>query len=200
MSSTKAAPPEAPEVRQFQSVFEFRSLDTSNRTMTARVAPYGVKSDLITFTETLRRGVFAKSIRESARALPLHVNHRHDDIPVGKVVQWTETSDWLLADVQFDSRAEAREAARLVEEDYLSGISIGFLPIQTAWDTSGSKPHAERVEARALELSLCSVPGYEGSRVLALRSMGCPEVPETAVVATPRLHEARAWLEQIRQR
>jgi phage head maturation protease len=69
----------------------------------------------------------------------------------------------------------------------------------TRWDFSGDKPHADRIEARMLEASLCSVPVYEKAGVLAMRSMGVPGQEQTIVVPTPRLLEARAWLVSLRR-
>lgn len=166
----------------------------SNRTMTGVVARYGRVYDLRTFTERLLPGVFRKSIAESARALPLHINHAHDLVPVGRAVSWEDTDEHLIGTWEFDTRAEAVEAARQAEEGYLTGLSVGFNPLQTRWDASGDKPHADRIEARLLETSMVSVPGYEDVGVLAIRSMGNPEVPGLAVAPTPRLLEARAWL------
>jgi phage head maturation protease len=78
---------------------------------------------------------------------------------------------------------------------------VGFhpLPSRSKWDTSGAKPHVDRYEARMLETSLCSVPAYDDAGVLALRSAGFVESPETVIVPTPRLAEARAWLESLRR-
>lgn len=192
---------EATEVRTFvTSGFEFRAA-AEGRTMIGLVCPYDTISDIGPFTETLKPGVFAKSIREAARNLPLHVMHKHDEIPVGMATRWEEAPEGLLGEFRFDTRADAREAARLAEEGYLSALSVGFQPItgMTDWDTSGTKPHAVRREARMLETSLCSVPALDGSRVLAVRSAGIPEAPETRVAPKPRLLEAQAWLASIKR-
>jgi HK97 family phage prohead protease len=170
----------------------------SNRTMTGIVAHYGRVYDLRSFTETLRPGVFKKSIAESARALPLHINHDHDEVPVGRAIGWEDTDEHLIGTWEFDTRAEAVEAARQAEQGYLTGLSVGFNPLQTRWDDSGDKPHADRIEARLLETSMVSVPGYEDAGVLAVRSMGNPDVPGLQIVPTPRLHDARAWLASLK--
>jgi HK97 family phage prohead protease len=182
------------EVRQYAT--EVRS---NGDTVRLRLATYGRQYDLGAFTETLRAGVFAKSITEAARALPLHVNHAHDSIPIGKAVEWAGDAETLEASFRFDSRAEAREMARLVGEGYMTGVSVGFAPIADSWDRSGEKPHVERREARLLEVSLVSVPAYDDAQVIAVRSAGHPEVRGLEVVPTPRLAEAREWLESLRR-
>ena len=183
------------EIRAYQ--VEFRK--QANRTMVGRVATYGRVYDIGPFTEVLRAGVFKKSIGQAARSLPLLTMHDHEAIPVGKAVQWEDNEDELVGTWQFDSRAEAVEAARLADEGYLTGLSVGFAPLNTAWDDTGDKPHADRIEARLLETSLVSVPAYQDAGVVAVRSAGHPERPGLVVAPTPRLLEARALLERLRQ-
>jgi HK97 family phage prohead protease len=188
------------EVRAYSLQAQFRA-SAEGRHMIGLVAPYNVKADVGPFTETLRPGVFAKSVRQAARSLPLHIMHKHDEVPVGKAVHWEDTPEGLIGDFIFDSRDAAQEAARLAEEGLLSALSVGFLPLDggTRWDYSGVKPHADRIEARMLETSLCSVPVYEAAGVLAMRSIGVPGDESSIVEPTPRLHEARAWLAQLRR-
>jgi HK97 family phage prohead protease len=146
----------------------------------------------------LQPGVFAKSIAESARALPLFANHAHDQVPVGKASRWTEAADGLYGEWLMDTRAEAREIVRLVNEDLLGGMSVGFLPIHSDWDNSGDKPRVVRHEARLLETSLVAVPAHSTARVLAVRSAGEPDDPTSRVIPTPRLTEFKAWLASVR--
>ena len=189
---------EAVEVRKYATPLQVEGV--TNRTLRALAATYGRVYDVGLFTETLHPGVFTKSIRESARALPLHLNHTHDNIPIGKVTEWQDTDAELRVLAEFDTRAEAMEAARLAEQGYLSGVSVGFLPLaeRSRWDTTGAKPHVDRYEARMLEMSLCSVPAYDDAAVVAVRSLGVPDLPATVVRPTPHLDGAKAWLASIR--
>lgn len=171
----------------------------ANRTLTGRVATYGRLYDIGPFTEILRPGVFRKSITEAARSLPLLTMHNHDEVPVGRAVEWEDTDEALIGHWEFDTRAGAVEAARLAEEGYLTGLSVGFAPINSRWDDSGDKSHAERIEARLLETSLVPVPAYDDAGVVAVRSAGHPEIRGLTVAPTPRLHEMQAWLRSIRE-
>lgn len=196
--------PVASEVRAYPlgGGFQFRAA-AEGRHMIGLVAPYNVTADVGPFTEVLRPGVFAKSIRQAARSLPLHVLHRHDEIPVGKAVGWEDTDAGLVGDFLFDTRSDAQEAARLAEEGLLSALSVGFIgmePHGTRWSRVDGKRHAERIEARLIEASLVSVPVWPEAGVLALRSLGSPDDESTAVVPTPRLTEARALLAELRRR
>lgn len=186
--------PEATEVRQFG--VELRSVE--GRSITGLAIPYGKATDVGPFIETIRKGCFAKSIAESARALPLMTLHDHAAIPIGKAVKWTEADDGLYGEWSLDSRAEAREMARLIDEDLMRGMSAGFLPIRSQWQHGDDKPAVERIEARLLETSLVAVPAYPGARVMAIRSAGSPDDPTTKVIPTPNLQMAKAWLESIR--
>jgi HK97 family phage prohead protease len=186
---------QAPEQRAFQ--VEFRK--QANRQMTGLVATYGKVYAVGGFTERLMPGVFAKSIKEAARALPLLTMHDHESIPIGKAVKWDDNEERLLGTWQFDTRAEAVEAARLAEEGYLTGLSVGFLPIQSRWDDSGDKSHVDRYEARMLETSMVPVQAYSDAGVLAIRSAGHPERSGLIVVPTPKLLEAKALLASLRR-
>jgi HK97 family phage prohead protease len=187
----------ATEVRKFG--VQLRA--TGNRTMVGLAVPYNATRNTGGgFTERFFPGVFAKSIKEAARALPLLMHHDWDSIPVGKAIGWEETAEGLVGTWQFDSRFEAAEAARLAHEGYLSGLSVGFLPTADGsdWDLSGDMPHVDRRAARLVETSLTPTPVFEGAGVIAVRSLGCPDRPETRVMATPRLDSFRSWLATVR--
>ena len=59
---------------------------------------------------------------------------------------------------------EALEEAR---DGYLSGMSVGFAPLN---QTRGSDGVREVREARLLEVSLVVIGAYEGAKVLAVRN------------------------------
>jgi HK97 family phage prohead protease len=178
-----------PEVRQFG--VHLRAAE--GRTIIGKAAPYGEMHDIGSFHEQLQPGCFKKSIREAARALPLLALHDHQSIPVGKATKWTEADDGLYGEWLMDTRAEAREMLRLVEEDLMGGLSVGFVGIRSDWSEDGPKPAVIRHEARLLEVSLVPVPAFAPARVLAVRSAGVPDNPGTAIIPTPRLDAYRAW-------
>lgn len=180
---TKSVVPESSEVRTF--AIEVRS--SEGRHIEGKACPYGGKWDVGYFDETLVRGCFAKSIKESAINLPLLRFHDSESVPVGKAVEWREEDDGLYGVWQMDSRAEALEAARLADEGFLAGLSIGFAPILSDWDDSRDRPHVTRREGRLLETSLVPVPAFPDARVITVRSAGVPDRPDTVVVpAVPK--------------
>jgi HK97 family phage prohead protease len=187
------------EIRSWTANLELRGAETDGRTLIGRVASYGRVYDVGPFAETLHPGVFSKSIAEAARSLPLLTMHDHSSIPIGKASKWEDSNDELIGHWLMDTRAEAREVQRLIAEEYLGGLSVGFNPIRSQWDASGAKPHVDRYEARLLETSLVPVQAYSDAGVLAMRSMGVPDDPATQVVHTPNLDRARAIAAQIRR-
>lgn len=181
------------EARRYRVTFQPLEVRAQEgRMLTGRLLSYGREYDLGRFTETYQAGCFRKSIGESARSLPLLVEHVVD--PVGLSVSWMDDADGLSAVWEFDTSADAQEAARRAEKGLLGGLSVGYHPIISSWDTRpDGRPHAFRREARMLETSLCAIPALDDAAVVSVRSLGMP-----ATVPTPHLDEIRSWLEQSR--
>ena len=189
---------QAAEVRTLaETMLEVRG--TQVRTIVGRAAPYGEIINVAgRFTEEFVPGVFAKSVTEAARALPLLVSHNHDSMPVGKAIKWEDTTDGLVGHWQIDSRAEAAEVARLADEGYLTALSVGFTPVRDDWDRDAPVPHVRRLEAKLFEVSLVSVPAYDEAKILAVRSAGVPDDPATVLKPTPNLDVWRLRLQRMK--
>lgn len=182
------------ETRQFSTEI----VGKDGKTIIGLAAPYNVRTIVGgLFAETLLPGVFKKSVTERAKNLPLMLNHQHKEMPVGKAVAWEEQERGLLGAWEMDSRAEAREAYRLVEEGLLTGLSVGFDPIlnRVAQEEDGLI-HVSRVEARLLETSLTPIAQYEEARVLVTRTAGPPEYAPPA--PRPNLERWSKWYDQIK--
>jgi HK97 family phage prohead protease len=176
-------------------------LGSEGRTIVGLAAPYNVKTVVAgMFGEVLLPGVFRKSTTEKAKNLPLMVMHKHAEMPIGRAVAWEEAPQGLLGTWEFDTREEARETYRLVEERYLQGLSVGFDPIQNRVEADGDMPLVYRVEARLLETSLCPFGQYNEAQVIATRTWGAPNVPAAAPAAAPRPEWERwsKWYDQIK--
>lgn len=181
--------PEVVEERRYP--VEFRS--QQGRRITGRLVSYGRQYDLGRFTEEYSAGCFRKSVTESAKRLPLMIEHGHQSIPVGVSVAWQDDATALVGTWEFDTRAEAVEAARLAENRILGGLSVGFAPIITDWsERSDGRHHAVRKEARIIETSLCSLPALDDAGVIAVRSLGYQQGS-----MTPQLDAARQWLASL---
>lgn len=162
----------APELRVFRGL-ELRDVAADGaRWLEGRAVPYGVWQDVGWYMEMIRKGAFAKSIREAARRLPLLLFHNSQSFPVGVSHKWTENDDGLDVVWKLDSSEMAQEAARLANEEMLTGLSVGFQGIQAerTYDEESGLSWVERTEGRLLEVSLTPTPAYAGAKVALVRS------------------------------
>lgn len=170
----------------------------TERALSGRLVPYGVWAPIGgRFEEQMAPGVFNQSIKQAARALPLLMLHNHRSIPVGKAVEWDDRDDglhgrWLMADTP-----EARSAHQLAEDEYMTGLSVGFQPNakQDVWEMH-EPPDLCRVtrrNARLLEASLVPVPTWPQAVLTHTRS----SVAERGSLF-PYRNAWAEWLETIR--
>lgn len=162
----------APELRVFRGL-ELRDVAADGaRWLEGRAVPYGTWQDVGWYMEMIKKGAFAKSIKEAARRLPLLLFHDERSFPVGVSEKWTETDDGLDVVWKLDTSERAQEAARLASEGMLTGLSVGFQGIQAerTYDDETGLSWVERTEARLLEVSLTPTPAYAGAKVALVRS------------------------------
>lgn len=163
----------APEVRTFTG-FEIRELDTteSGSMIEGLAVPFDVETDVGWFVESFRNGAFTKTIRET-KSLPLLLWHDNQTFPVGSAEKWTEVDgDGLRGVWRMDTKDElAVESVRKVRDGFLTGLSVGFSPIQqeTMMDDLDIF-HIVRTEVRLHEVSLTPTPAYAGAQVSLVRS------------------------------
>lgn len=189
MTTAAAAVLRAPEVRTYPT----RSLqvvdietDSALRELRGRAVPYGEPSNVGWYIESFAPGAFAKSIRESARDLPLLLWHDSHAFPIGAASRWTETDDGLDGTWRLDDSDMAQTAARQARDGFLTGLSVGFQPTPNGsrwtlvddddWNPDeGVVDEVERTEARLLEVSLTPTPAYAGAGVTLVRSHDAPQ-------------------------
>ena len=162
----------APELRVFRGL-ELRDVEAEGfRWLHGRAVPYDTWQDVGWYMEMIKKGAFAKSIKEAARRLPLLLFHDSRSFPVGVSEKWTETDDGLDVVWKLDTSERAQEAARLASEGMLTGLSVGFQGIQAerTYDDETGLSWVERTEARLLEVSLTPTPAYAGAKVALVRS------------------------------
>lgn len=165
----------APEVRTYPAI-EFRDVQQSEsgRYLEGRAVPYGKFTDVGWFMEQMAPRVFAKSIREAAKGLPLLLWHNNQTFPIGVSEKWTERADGLDGLWRLDTKDElAMKAAQKAADGFMTGMSVGFAPIP---ETDSLEIDDEgllwitRNEARLLETSLTPTPAYAGAEVQLVRS------------------------------
>lgn len=153
------------EIRLLEGA-ELRTADEgSEKAFAGRLVPYNSWAPIGgRWVEMMTPGVFNRSIEQAKSPFPLHVNHDHSKLPIGKAVEWDDRDDglhgrWLMADTD-----EARECHRMIKEGFLSGLSVGYSPNRGSDIFElADPPEVNRVtrrQARLLEASVCSVPTW----------------------------------------
>jgi HK97 family phage prohead protease len=133
--------------------------------------------------------VFAKSIALRGGRIPLLGRHALDRWPFGAVQRWIDTDDDLGFEAKISRTVAGDELLELVNDGAVAGISVGAQPITNRTIPGG----VQRVEAKLLELSVCTFPQLSGAEILSVR-----EQPDALVDAgTPRLDAARAFLSRV---
>lgn len=179
------APANTDERRIWQPSLEVRSLETESsptgklKRMRGKAVPYGERADIGWFLEEFVRGSFAKSITEAAAKLPLLLFHDDRAFPIGAAEVWEDERDGLFGEWSIDSDDRAQNAARLVKDEMLGGLSVRFSPIRTEMVRADDyapelgPEHKDvfiRKEARLLEVSLVSTPAYASAGVQWVRT------------------------------
>lgn len=191
-----------PEVRTNPVAgLQLRDLDVDQHLteLHAIAVPYNVSADIGWFTEEFAPGSLAKSIKESARALPLLLFHDAQSFPIGVAREWDEKPDGLYGTWELTESEVAQRAAKLARDGVLNFMSIRFAPIRSEWtyaedfnpDVTGGKDHVRRTEARLVETSLVSTPAYNGAAVQWVRT------GERALNREARGKEIAGWREYV---
>ena len=125
---------------------------------------------------------------------------RHDE-PVGVITKAENTPEGLVVEANLANTALGRDAATLVRTGSVQGLSVGFKPVENAWNKT--RDTVTRVRAALSELSLTHMPAYPTAAVAAIREeteemseATTPDAPE--VVQPDNVRELRAELETMR--
>jgi Escherichia/Staphylococcus phage prohead protease len=188
-----------------EATFRIRSESSGDgRTLVGLAVPYDEELDVSDwfddYTEVFRKGAFAKTIRDRAKPVPLLVSHQHRALGIGRATALEETDAGLEAEFHLTEGVQAAdEVLALVMDDAISGLSIGFEPIQQR-ETKGpartppsTRDLVERTEVALREVSVCNFPAYAGAGVTAVRAEDVARHPSiaTLVAERARLHELR---------
>ena len=165
----------------------FREFDATEdgRFLEGRAVPYNRWANIGWFRERFIPAAFAQSIREN-RQLPLLLFHDSRSFPIGLGHEWNDNDAGLDGVWKLDTDDQrAVEAARKAREGMLTGMSIGFAPIEKMGknsrgaivdlnneveeDEMGLLSVTRRV-ARLMEVSLTPTPAYAGAKVALVRS------------------------------
>lgn len=164
--------------------------------------PYDTPTDIGWFMESFSRGSLEKSIKESARALPLLMFHDTQSMPIGVAESWEDATAGLRGVWRLDDSPTAQRAAKLAADGILNFMSIRFIPVRSEWTYvedfapdlgAAHKDSVVRTEARLLETSLVSTPAYNGAAIEWVRS------GERALTREATGRELDAWAQYVTQ-
>lgn len=120
------------------------------------------------YTEVLKRGAFAKTIREQGDRCKLCVNHdKTVRLPVGRAVSLREDAAGVFGEFRISRTSEGDDALELVRDGVVDSFSVGMIPVKEHEKRPG---YVERTEVKLTETSLVSFPAYEGARIAGIRS------------------------------
>lgn len=162
------------------------------KTIYGRVVPYGQPENIAgMFYEEFAFGAFTESLAKVDGNIPLLPFHKSDMLPVGRAIGWEERSDGLYATFQVDGSPFAQTVAKSCRDEFITGLSVGFVPERSAWSyvanwdpDNGQLDSVTRTKARLLEVSITPTPAYVSAMILA-------------VEAEPRSDQARSGLAGI---
>lgn len=123
------------------------------------------------FFEVIRKGAFAKTIKEDdIRAL---WNHNHDCI-LGRTknvtLKLSEDDHGLAVEITPPDTQYARDRVKEIEDGYVDGMSFAFNTREENWGvTKDGKPERELLDVVLFDVSPCTFPAYPDTDV-AIRS------------------------------
>lgn len=165
--------------------FEIRNDDDGHH-LVGLVAPFGAVYDAGQYLERFAPTAFDKTIRERGRTIALLEQHATDRMPIGRAVEWEKRPEGLVADFLLARTARADEARALAEDGFVSGFSVGFIPVRTRSLDLDGRPLRERVEVRLDHVGFVRTPAYDDARLISVREFDPDDVDQV-----PRLAKYR---------
>ena len=112
--------------------------------------------------DVVRAGAFARSLKQGAGAVPLLWQHEAGR-PIGRIEYLSEDSRGLRVIGRLSGGAAGREAAALLKDGAVSGLSFGY----RVREARGEAPR-ELTDLELVEVSLVTLPMQPRARVHAV--------------------------------
>lgn len=112
--------------------------------------------------DVVRAGAFARSLKRGARGVPLLWQHEAGR-PIGRIEHLSEDKRGLRVIARLSASASGREAAGLLGEGAVTGLSFGY----RVREAKGQAPR-ELIDLDLVEVSLVTLPMQPKARVHAL--------------------------------
>lgn len=149
--------------------FEIRN-DSDGHHLVGLVAPFGAVYDAGTYLERFAPTAFDKTIQERGTKIALLEQHATDRMPIGRAVEWQKTNEGIIADFLLARTARADEARALAEDGFVSGFSVGFIPVRTRSLEMDGRQLRERTEVRLDHVGFVRTPAYDEARLISVRA------------------------------
>lgn len=171
--------------------FELRE-DKDGHHLVGIVAPFGAIYDAGSYLERFAASAFDKTIAERGTRIPLLEQHATDRMPIGRAVSWEKTNDGLVADFLLANTHRGEEARTLAMDGFVTGFSVGFIPVRTHTSEMNGRPLRTRTEAKLDHVGFVRNPAYQDAQLLSVRAFD-PDDSEQV----PRLAKYRHLMKQI---
>jgi HK97 family phage prohead protease len=162
---------------------ELREVDEPRRLVVGVVAPYDEVSFLTPDPngERIRRGAFAKSIRQRGAKIPLLRGHaktsgttdRPTGIRYGLSRSFDDGPEGLLGEFVVNHGDLGDRLLEDCRDGYLGAMSAGWVPLNASRGADGVR---EITEAKLVEVSLVAVPAYDGALVAVRNAQDLDEL------------------------
>lgn len=137
---------------------------------------------------TFKQGAFRETLAEKAGVFPLLWQHA-DDQPIGKIVL-SETSEGLAARGFITQNTRGQEITALLRDGVPLGLSIGFNPVQAAYEKHADGSLVRCVsKANVKETSIVTFPADQAAQIRVVHSA------VGTMVAKSVTENDRAWVE-----
>ena len=125
--------------------------------------------------DVIHKGAFSKTLtdwrKSSKKTIPLLDSHDRFsvDAVLGKMVDASETAHGLETEFEMRDTERAMEALKAVEDGFISGLSIGYEPVEFKYEKPDGGSMFDTIrhltEVKLREVSLVVFPMNEGARV-----------------------------------
>ena len=121
--------------------------------------------------DVVRAGAFARSLKRGAGAVPLLWQHDAAR-PIGRIEYLKEDRRGLRVIARLSDGRAGREAAALLREGTVAGLSFGYRVRKASGPSAGPGPAGwrELVDVELVEISLVTLPMQPKARVHALEA------------------------------
>ncbi|VBA60498.1 HK97 family phage prohead protease [Mycobacterium attenuatum] len=135
------------------------------------------------FDEMFVRGSFQRSLEQRAHKIKLLAGHDRRRFPIGRATALEERDDGLHGEFAIPNTREGDDVLELVRTGTLDAFSICFEPVRDRRENGV----LVRAEAKLREISLVSMPAYEGALVGGIRAAQPQQLVIPRSIAEARL-------------